>query len=223
MIKNKMVIACGSLRPELEKLQLLVPEVEIKFLPQNLHRHPDKLKNELQEAINHIDKSYKEAALGYGLCSNGIVGVKAPAQGLYIPKAHDCITLYMGSKDKYSHVFKEIPGTYYLTRAWIEEEKDPLSQMENEYTERVGREFAEYAMKEEIKNYSHICFINTGIGDTEKYRLRAKENAMFFEKEYIEMEYKNELLLKTLQGPYPANEFIYVEPNQLVKQKDFLN
>lgn len=224
MNQKKRIIACGSLKPELEQLQSLAPHAVLTFLPQNLHRSPATMKEKLQEVLDDKNNhQYREMVLGYGLCSNGIVGLKAPPQGLYIPGAHDCITFYLGSREKYQSTFQERPGTYYLTRAWIEANKDPLGLMQFEYTERVGPEFAEIAIREEIKNYTHICFINTGVGNVDKYRERAMENARYFNKEYLEMTHHNDFLMKIITGPYEAPEFIFTKPNQIVTQKEFIN
>lgn len=217
----KAIIACGSIQPELDKL-CDKQEVKTYYLPQNLHRTPQKMANAIQDIIKKIPADIEKVILGYGLCSNGIVGVEAPAQGLYIPKIHDCIALYLGSRKKYNEIFKNHPGTYHLTQSWIENEKDPLGLLQNEYTERVGREMAEEAMQHEIKNYEHISYINTGTGDVEKNRQRAKENAKYFGKTFIEYKGTNQYFKKILEGPYQNDDFVYIEPHQKVKQIQFL-
>ncbi len=217
-----LVIACGSIQPELEMLKTEAPKTSVIYMDQNLHRSPDKMKVVLQEAIDKHASKTDRLVLGYGLCSNGVVGVKAPGQGLYIPKAHDCITLFMGSRDAYNNAFKKRPGTYYLTKSWIENEKDPLGLMENEYTQRVGAEDAEWSIKQELKNYSHIAFINTGAGDIHQYRKRALDNAKFFDLEYIEIDASNGFLMKILKGPYDEENFLYFKPGEKVTQEKFL-
>src|SRR6056297_2478403 len=168
----RTIIACGSIKPELEKLAHHRDDVKIRTMPQNLHRTPHKMKDLIQKVIQKAEGENDQIVLGYGLCSNGVVGIEAPKQGLYIPRVHDCIALYLGSRDKYQRIFSKNPGTYHLTKSWIDNQKDPLGLVENEYTERVGREFAEEAMNTEIRNYKYISFVNTGAGDDEKYRKR---------------------------------------------------
>jgi hypothetical protein len=219
---NTLVIACGSIQPELELLRKEAPDSNVVYMDQNLHRTPDKMKAVLQEAITRETETAERIVLGYGLCANGVVGIKAPKQGLYIPKAHDCIALFMGSREAYNDAFKKRPGTYYLTQSWIENKKDPLGLMENEYTERVGAEDAEWSIKQELKNYSHIAFINTGVGDSKKNRNRAKENAQFLNLEYIEIDASKSFLMKILKGPYDNENFLFFKPGQTVTQGKFL-
>jgi len=218
----KKIIACGSIKPELENIKEDTDGADIEFLPQNLHRAPDKMVEAIQKALDNIDEGYDQVILGYGLCSNGIVGLKAPKQGLYIPRSHDCVAFYLGSREKYFSIFSKHPGTYHLTPAWIDNEKDPLGLIENEYTRRVGREMAEETMQYEIRNYEYISFINTGTRDTDKYRKRAKENASYFNKKFIEYNGTGEYFRKMLYGPYDKKDFIYISPNCKVKQNEFL-
>ena len=218
----KKIIACGSIKPELERLSEGHSEVDIRYLPQNLHRAPDKMNTFIQRAIDEVTGDYDTVVLGYGLCSNGIVGVKAPEQGLYIPRVHDCITLYLGSREAYQKIFRKHPGTYHLTKSWIENEKDPLGLVENEYTRRVGREMAEEAMQTEIRNYEYISFVNTSSDEADKYRERARKNAEHFRKKFIEYSGSDDYFSKILFGPYDSGDFIYIPPHNEVKQKEFL-
>jgi len=218
----KKIIACGSIKPELEKLAGDDPRLSIRYMPQNLHRLPDKLTGKLQHAIDETGDGFEQVVLGYGLCSNGIVGIRAPKQGLYIPHVHDCITFYLGSREAYHQVFSKKPGTYHLTRSWIDNQTDPLGLMKNEYTRRVGSEMAEEAIRTEIRNYQYISFIDTGRSGNESYRDRARENAAYFNKEFIEYKGADTFFRKILFGPYQKPDFICIAPGDIVKQKDFL-
>lgn len=215
------IIACASIKPELENLKQMASDVRIQYLPQNLHRLPHKLKGILQETIDQLVPEDGRIILGFGLCSNAVVDIKAPSQGLFIPRVHDCITFYLGSREKYRHLFNNFPGTYYLTGSWMENQTDPLGLMENEYTERVGREIAEESMQYEINNYTNISFINT-TKESGRWRKRAKENASYFNKEFTEHKGNDEFFRKILFGPHDEADFVYVKPNKKVKQKEFL-
>ncbi|MFW6179987.1 MAG: DUF1638 domain-containing protein, partial [Desulfohalobiaceae bacterium] len=183
----RTVIACGVFRPELERLRAKgQQEVEIVYLEQNLHRTPHLMPELIQEQVERAADRAEQIVLCYGLCSNGIVGVQAPEQGLILTKAHDCVALFLGSVKAYNRLSRERPGTYYLTRGWIEEKKDPLGMLENEYVPRMGREMAEWGAKEELKHYTHFAFIDTDLDNNQELRSRARENARFFDKEYLE-------------------------------------
>ncbi len=215
------IIACESIKPELEHVKGNTKDVKIKYLSQNYHRNPGKLKKALQAAIDKIKPGDGKLILGFGLCSNAVVDIKAPTQGLYVPCVHDCITLYLGSRDKYKQLFMKYPGTYYLTKSWIGNKKDPLGTMRNEYTKRVGRKMAEETMQREIKNYKYISFINTAGKDEKKCLQRAKENALYFNKEFIEYKANDDYFRKIVFGPHKEPDFIYIKPNEKITQKEF--
>lgn len=219
----RIVIACGGIKEELEHLRKEAGEdaPAVQYLRQDFHRAPDKLHEELQKTLDQLPSEYNQVVLGYGLCSNATAGLKAPAQGLYIPRVHDCISFYLGSREKYREEFKKNPGTYYLTSTWINNQKDPLGSMRNEYTERVGPEMAREAMEYEIRNYSRISFIETP-NTAPRYLEKAKENADFFNKELVVYKSNDTYFRKILFGPYEAPDFVYIAPNNEVKQQDFL-
>ena len=147
-----VIVACGVMEPELEKARDQDSGVEIRYLDQGLHRTPDKMADLIQAQIDEVAQYAMRIVLGYGLCSNGIVGVTAGRQGLFIPSCHDCIAFFLGSPAAYDKAFEEKPWTYYLTPGWVSEKKDPLCIVEDDYTARVGREMAVWAMKEELKH-----------------------------------------------------------------------
>ncbi|MDD2533723.1 MAG: DUF1638 domain-containing protein [Eubacteriales bacterium] len=90
------------------------------FFEQGLHDQPNKLQNLLQDKINQIDHDFDYILLGYGLCSNGISGLTSQHATLVIPRAHDCMTLILGSKEKYRELFDQYPGTYWFNHGWME-------------------------------------------------------------------------------------------------------
>ena len=130
---------------------------------------------------------------------------------------------FFGSCTKYRVALKKRPGTYYLTAGWIKEGQDPLGIVDNDYTPRLGRKTAIWGMTEELKNYSHVAFINTGAGNTAHLRQRAAENADFFNKKFIEVKADLGFLKKLLYGPYSNEEFIFMKPGDCIEQKMFLN
>ncbi len=217
----RTVIACGSVKAELEKNRPAENGIDVHYMPQNLHRTPGKLRENLQQTLGKLQTN-NPVILGYGLCCNGVVGLTAPKGGLFIPKVHDCIALYLGSIEKYREIFSKNPGTYHLTQNWIDNEKDPIGLVENEYSEAVGQEEAMEAMEYEIQNYSHISFINTGTGNTEYYKKRAKENAQTFNKEFIEYKGSNDFFRMILFGPWNKENFVRLKANEISRQKHFL-
>ncbi len=218
----RVVIACGVMKAELDRLVTGDTPIEIRYLDQNLHRSPEKMPALIQAEIDAVAGYAGHIVLGYGLCSNGVVGAKAVKQPMCIPKAHDCITLMLGSRSAYQQAFSKRSGTYYLTAGWVSEQKDPLGMMENEYVPRMGREMAEWGIREELLHYTHIVLINTRGGNAVSLRARARANAEFLGKTYEEIEGSDALFRKIVFGPYGQEDFVCLAPGEPVKQKPFL-
>jgi hypothetical protein len=221
--KTRVLVACRIFEPELEMLHKPESNIEIRYLDQGLHRYPHKMPSLVQDHIDQVAAWAGDIVLGYGLCSNGIAGVIERKSGLIVPRSHDCIAFFLGSCSAYRAALKKRPGTYYLTAGWIKEGQDPLGIIENDYTPRLGRKTAIWGMKEELKNYSHFVFINTGAGNTAHLRQRTAENANFFNKKFKEIQGNLTFLIKLLYGPYSNEDFIFLKPGNRIEQKMFFD
>jgi len=222
---RRVVIACRVMEPELTRAWaeegLGDDDLEILYLDQSLHRTPGKLMSLVQEKIDQAAQSASRIVLGYGLCSNGIVGVTARQQGLIVPRCHDCIALFLGSPARYLDLFRSTPGTYYLTPGWIAEKKDPLGLIE-EYEPRYGRETAQWIVEEELKHYTHITLINTAEEEAAPLKARAMENAAFLKKQYEEIPGSLDYFRRLLAGPYTDETFLHLRLGEKVAQEMFL-
>jgi hypothetical protein len=217
-----MIIACRVMEPELA--HLLSEKngeddgTDILYLEQALHRTPDKLLVKVQEKIDQVARSASRIVLGYGLCAKGVVGVTARASELLIPRCHDCIALFLGSPNRHLEIFREKPGTYYLTPGWIAEKKDPLRIIE-EQVPRFGRETARWLIEEELKHYTHIALIDTGVEEMAPLRMRAMENAAVLKKQYEEIPGSLAYFRELLRGPYPNEKFLRLGPGEKFTQE----
>jgi len=134
------VIACDVLNREISFLSSQSRcYVDVSFIHQGLHSTPDKLRTFLQQEIDKANEEfqynyhstaphYDFIILAYGLCSNGITGLKSGKIPLVVPRAHDCMTLLFGSKEKYKEYFDANPGTYWFSSGWIERSFQPSEQ-----------------------------------------------------------------------------------------------
>ncbi len=218
-----LVIACSIMREEL--LHFERNGIAFVFLEQSLHRTPQKMRPIIQEAIDKAgEEDWDYIILSYGLCSNGILGVKAKRQPIVIPRVHDCISLFLGSHERYLEEHSKEPGTYFLTKGWIEEAKSPLG-IYHEYCGRYGKETAEWAIREELKNYTRIALINSGLSLAESHREHARENARFLNLRFEEIKGSLELFERMLQGAWnkESKEFILLNPGEEITLDMFLN
>lgn len=219
----RAVIACGSLRPELERLAARQARpVETLYLPQSLHRSPERLGAVVARALERVGPTVRQVVLGFGWCSGGLRHVRAPRQGLWVPRVHDCIALLLGSRQAYAEAFRRRPGTYYLTPGWLREQKDPLGCLEHDYVPRVGRDDAEWALRCELEHYTHIVLIDTGAAPVAGLRARARQNARFLDKCYEEVAGSSAYLERLIGGPCTGDDFVYVPPGEPVPEEPFL-
>ncbi len=214
-----LVIACNIMKDEL--LRFETNGISFVFLEQSLHRTPQKMAPIIQAEVDKAEEQdFDHIILSYGLCSNGVVGVKVKRQPIVIPRVHDCIALFLGSHERYMEEQRKEPGTYYLTKGWIEEKKSPLGTFQ-EYSERYGKDTAEWVIKEELKNYTRIALVEGGIELTEAHREHARKNARFLNLRYEEIKGSLEFFEKMLQGAWNKN-FLILRPGEEITQDLFL-
>ena len=214
-----LVIACNIMKDELLRVER--NGISFVFLEQSLHQTPQKMAPVIQAEVDKAEQQdWDYIVLGYGLCSNGILGVKAKRQPIVIPRVHDCIALFLGSHERYMEEQTKEPGTYYLTKGWVEEGKSPLG-IYQEYSERYGKETAEWVIREELKNYTRIALVDGGLQLTEAHREHARENARFLNLRYEEIKGSLELFERMLQGAWDKG-FVILNPGEEVTQDLFL-
>jgi hypothetical protein len=215
-----LVLACAVMEREISKFQ--DGQVEFKFFDYGLHRTPENMGKALQGEIDQAsEENYDGIILGYGLCSNGTVGIHSQKKQLIIPRIHDCISLFLGSPESYKEQAKQHPGTYYLTTGWIDKGETPISKF-NSYAQSYDEETARWVLHEEMKNYTRIVFIDTGMPDSEPYRKIAYQNADFLGISYEEMKGSPKLFKDLVIGPW-EKDFLVLPKGQSVEQEMFLD
>ena len=200
--------------------------VDIVLMEQGLHDEPEKLRSEVQKALDNTcdiqGRPYDASLLGYGLCSNGIVGLSAKIP-IVAPRGHDCITLLLGSKDKYQEYFDSHRGVYWYSAGWIESGKQPSEEryekMLKEYKEKYGDDNAQYLMEVEqkwIKEYDWATYIDWGFVDSDEYKNYTKRCAEFLRWNYDELKGSPVLMQKLVDGDWHNSDFLVVKPGQKI-------
>ena len=127
---------------------------DITLLPQGLHDNSDLCRGRLQELIDAAGPDRFDALLlGYGLCNNSIAGVRAGPLRMIIPRAHDCITLLLGSKERYARLFAESPGTYWYSSGWLECHEKRGERIEPRQNSGLGPLYKEANFEELVGKY----------------------------------------------------------------------
>jgi hypothetical protein len=217
---KRHLIACEVFRDEFEAVT--PAEMPRTYLPQGLHRTPGKMPAAIQEVVDVLPADTDTVILGYGLCSNGVVGVRSRTAAMVMPKVHDCIAVLLGSVQRYEAEMDACAGTYYITPGWAKYGNTSLSAYKNEYLPKYGEEDARYIVEECLKHYTRIAFIDHGAGDVDQGRAHAREFAETFGKRYEEIPGDLGYLRRLVSGPWDNGDFLTIPPGAAIDQAPFL-
>lgn len=198
------------------------PDLGRTYLPQGLHRTPGKMPAAIQEVLDGIGAEVETILLGYGLCSNGVVGVRSQTAALIMPRVHDCIALLLGSRERYEAEVAACPGTYYITPGWALYGTTSLSAYKNEYLPKYGEEDARYIARELLKNYSRVAVIDHGVGNMAAARAHAREFAEVFGLSYAEVPGSLDYVRRLVHGPWDNDDFVIVPPGTALSPTPFM-
>jgi hypothetical protein len=204
--------------------------VDIELFALGLHNRPNELRRLLQEAVDATSaEDYDAIILGYGICGKATVGLSSPKIPMVIPRAHDCITLFLGDRTRYKEQFEDNPGTYWYTIDYIERRKpgdalgatsastDSAAQYQ-EYVEKFGKDNADYLM--EVMgawetHYQRAVFIDMGVGDGTAVATNAEAIAQRRNWLYEKMAGDLVLIRKLIMGEWDK-DFLMLDPGQSI-------
>jgi len=128
--------------------------IEIEYTEKAAHEKPEMLQKRIQDIIDR-SKDYDAILLGYGLCGNALNGLRAEGCRLVVPKAHDCCTLFLGSKKRFNELFEGRESMSWGSTGYCEKDGGYLRNSEigsiigydrtyEQYVEEYGKENAKY-------------------------------------------------------------------------------
>lgn len=233
---NLKLISCDVFFREMCTLAARSPNrVDIQFQPKGLHDlKSNQMQERMQAAVDAVAaNTYDAIILGYGLCNNGLHGITARHTPLILPRAHDCITLFMGSRKRYLDYFENHHGVYFKTSGWIERgtAEGDLKQLSighlhgmdmtyEEMVEKYGEDNAQYLfetlIESQVKSYNQYTFIEMGIEPDDRFERMAREQAAEKGWEFEKIKGDLSLMEQLVNGDWPDQDFLRVEPGQQV-------
>ncbi len=204
--------------------------VDIRLNRRGLHDNPPELRRTLQGEIDEITDPYDAIVLAYGLCGGSAAGIVARHVPVVVPRAHDCITLFLGSRQAYQTQTVEHPGTYWYVQDYMERGSDSgafaglgantddaIARIREEYVEKYGEDNAEYLM--EVMgawrdHYSRAAFIDMGIGDPTETRARAQAEAEAREWAFDPLNGSYVITKRLIDGDWAEDDYLILQPGE---------
>ncbi len=231
--KKYKMIACAVLARECYHCAAISRNIiDVTVVEQGLHDiGEEKMSSSLQREIDAVDtEKYEGILLAYGLCSNGVRNLRASIP-IVLPRAHDCITLLMGSRSEYLTYFDAHPGTYFRSVGWSERADSNLVNPQSttremgmatydEYVEKYGEENAQFlmdALNDHLKNYTSLAYIDTGLPNTDDHKQAAKEWAEQQGWDYNIISGNMNLISQLMDGDWDDEVFLVVHPGQTIE------
>lgn len=228
------LLSCDVLTREVGYCLFKTPHtVDPVFTEKGEHNVPGRLRGLLQGQIDAVaagEIPYDAVLLGYGLCGNATLGLRARRFPLVIPRAHDCTTLFLGSKEAFKEHFADNPSQTWASTGYSERGASVFSDSSTrEWTgstpdlaklvEIYGEENAKYIF--ETMNVTHdsgaVWFIDVPETRCAGVYERVEALAAGEGKELRRIAGSIRLLEGLLSGDWPGNNYLVVPPDHEVE------
>jgi hypothetical protein len=222
--------------------------VDVEFTEKGAHNDSAKLRALLQEKIDAaeaVPQPWDAILLGFGICGNSTVGLAARKTRLVIPRAHDCCTVFLGSRERFREHFEDNPSlpfssVGYAERGWPDgsgaehslfHEPGTTSNFllgdktREQYVAEYGEENARYIMETLGASIDHsladqkdnrVVFIQTPELAHLGYAERARAEAEASGRKYVELPGDMRLVRKLVHGEWDPGEFLVVQPGRKI-------
>jgi len=205
--------------------------IDPEFFELGEHARPDRLREAIQtriEAAEQEAKAYDAILLLYGLCGNAGVGLRASETRLVIPRAHDCCTILLGSKDRFREHFGDNPSTPFSSVGYMERGQyflrsdlgdgrihygDQYAALVEQYGEDNAKYIWESMYPEGLESANHpVVFIDVPetscLGCEQRFREKVAKEGRTCRRLHGDMR----LIRRLIDGEWDADEFVIVEP-----------
>lgn len=211
------VIACETLKRELlAAMEKRGCDCPVTWIDAGKHALPDKLRASVQQAIDGLPPSYKTVLLLFGFCGNAMVDIQARNHRLVMPKAADCIPLFIGSRKE-----RERYGarTYFFTRGYLDSGGGAVSDANRIY-ERYGEKKGLYILKKMLGHYEDFTVIDTGVFDVDTVKAQVEDFAKPLDIPVKLIPGSLRLIDALLAGDWREDTFLVLAPGRKITLDD---
>jgi hypothetical protein len=217
------LLACSVFEKEIAALAGGASHIaETRWFEMGLHDQPDILRTTLQAALDELDArdDIDAVVLSYGLCGCGTAGLRAGRHRFVIPRTHDCIAIFMGSKERYAEHQRACPSCFYYTPGWNRNRRVPgpekLESLREELLKRFDPEDVDYLIETEREQWSQhdtTTYLDLGTDDAEPEADYARSCADWLGWKFERLRGDSALLRDLLWGNWSNPErFQIIEP-----------
>ncbi len=215
---KKAFIGCGIIKKELESLlNKRNNEYDAFWLDEELHNHPDRLKEELQRKIDELD-GYDVIVISFGLCGNALLGITATHCDIVYPAVDDCIEGMMCNNCKLAELRK---NSVFVSRGWLST-RGGFNYEYNRAVERYGQQRAEKIYKTLYNNYRNVVYMK--IEETPEADKREAAESMA-ERLQLDLLYEaadTKIYEQLLAGDEDGNRIKRLKKGNTLSQNDFI-
>lgn len=220
------LVACRVFEEEIALHGGGAPHIlETRFLEVGLHDQPDNLRKAVQAEIDAFDgrDDIDAVVLAYALCGRGTAGLRAGRHRLVIPRGHDCMTVFMGSKEKFACQQAACPDSYYYTPGWMKANRTPgpdrLEALRAEFSEKFDPDDVEFLVESEKANWAQhgrAVYLDLGTPGADEKAAKAEASAKALGWEFERMPGDPSLLEDLLSGRWDPERFQIIEPGGML-------
>lgn len=202
------LVACEVFKKDILRIQHrfnLTSQYDTLFLPFGYHRNPKKLSKKLQEIIDKCP-DYEYTILSYGCCGGGAMGFEVKETPVVIPRVHDCFDIFLG-RQKRTALFREEPGTYFLSDGWVTSDGTPFEKLNNNKSNLTVSLEDNNLITLAYSGYKRLVFIRTGAeSDITNSRVRLSASMMGWD--MVEINSDMSVLHRLLNFQWDSNDFL---------------
>ena len=212
--------------------------VDLRLFERGLHDEPKTLRERLQEAIDTAPSNADAVVLGYGLCGGAAAGIVARDKPVVLPRAHDCITLFLGTRERYLEEHAKV-ATYWYVADQLERKDGyrgtvgglavgadtdaDIEATRAEYVTKYGEDNADYLM--EVlggwrSHYGRAAFVSMGITDEAASEATAHDEAERRGWAFERLEGSMVLLRRLIDGDWDEDMLVLQPGEQLAMSWD---